>query len=67
MTFVVAFRFRGQREIHKGLASSLKIDGKGCLVLYDQYRSVTDHLALDDLRDLSIKSVRDRAARSAAV
>jgi hypothetical protein len=65
MTLVVTFRFRGESEIHKRLASSLKIDGRGALILYDKNRGILENLTIGALSDLSIEPVRSRAARSA--
>jgi predicted ribosome quality control (RQC) complex YloA/Tae2 family protein len=64
MTFVVTFQFRGKREVHKRLASSLKIDGQGALILYDKNRGILENLTISELSDLSIEPVRSRAARS---
>ncbi len=66
MTFVVTFRFRGKSEVQKRMASSMKIDGRGTLILYDKNRDITENLTLAELRDLSIESVRSRAARNAS-
>jgi len=66
MTFVVTFRFRGKSEVQKRMASSMKIDGRGTLILYDKNRGITENLTLAELRDLSIESVRSRAARNAS-
>jgi hypothetical protein len=64
MRFVVTFRFHGNIEVHKRMASSMKIDGKGSLILYDKNLGVIENLILAELSDLSIESVRSRAARS---
>jgi len=65
MTFVVTFRFRSKSEVHKRMASSTKIDGKGSLILYDKNRGVIETLTIGELSDLFIGSVRCRAARGA--
>ena len=39
MTLVVTFQFRGTNEVHKRMASCIKIDGKGSLILYDKNRA----------------------------
>jgi hypothetical protein len=66
MTFVVTFRFRDKSEVHKRVVTSIKIDGKGALILYDKDRRITENLTLAELRDVSIESVRSRAARTAS-
>ena len=66
MTLVVTFRLRGKSEVQKRVVSSMKIDGKGALILYDKDRGITENLTLAELRDLSIESVRSRAARTAS-
>jgi hypothetical protein len=66
MTFVVTFRFRGMSEVQKRVVSGMKIDGKGAMILYDKDRGITENLTLAELRDLSIESVRSRAARTAS-
>ena len=66
MAFIVTFRFRGKSEYRKCRASSMKIDGKGSLVLYDEGRTIIEKLTLADLSDFSIESIRSRAARSAS-
>jgi hypothetical protein len=66
MTLEVTFRLRGKNEVHKRRASSLKIDGKGALILYDKDRGIIENLTLAELSHLSIESVRSRAARSAS-
>jgi hypothetical protein len=66
MTLVVTFRLRGKNETHKRRASSMKIDGKGALVLYDKDRSIIENLTLAELSDLFIESVRSQAARNAS-
>jgi hypothetical protein len=65
MTFVVTFRFRGKSEVQKRVVSSIEIDGKGALILYDK-DGITENLTLAELRDVSIESVRSRAARTAS-
>jgi hypothetical protein len=65
MTLVVTFRLRGKNEVHTRRASSMKIDGKGALILYDKDRRIIENLTLAELSHLSIESVRSRAARSA--
>jgi hypothetical protein len=60
----VTFQFRSKNEVHKRMASSMKIDGKGSLILYDKNLGVIENLILAELSDLSIESVRSRAARS---
>ena len=65
MTFVVTFRFRGKSEVQKRVVRSIKIDGKGALILYDK-DGITENLTLAELRDVSIESVRSRAARTAS-
>ena len=64
MTFVVTFRFRGKSEVQKRVVSGMKIDGNGTLILYDL--GITESLTLAELRDLSIDSIRSRAARAAS-
>jgi hypothetical protein len=44
---------------------SIKIDGKGALILYDK-GGITENLTLADLGDVSIEFVRSRAARTAS-
>jgi hypothetical protein len=66
MMFLVTFRFHGNIEVHKRMASSMKIDGKGSLILYDKNRSIIENLTLGELSDLSVESVRSRAARGAS-
>ena len=66
VTFVVTFRFRGKSEVQKRVVRSIKIDGKGTLILYDKDGGITENLTLAELRDLSIESVRSRAARTAS-
>ena len=66
MTFIVTFRFRGKSAVEKRRASSMKIDGKGSLILYDKDRTIIENLTLADLNDFSIESVRSRTARSAS-
>ena len=65
MTFVLTFRFRGKSEVQKRMASSMKVDGKGSLILYDKNRGVIETLTIGELSDLFIGSVRSRAARGA--
>jgi hypothetical protein len=65
MTFVVTFRFRGKTEVQeRRLASSLKIDGKGALILYDKNRGIMDNLMLGELSDFSIEAYAARQPRS---
>jgi hypothetical protein len=66
MTLVVTFRLRGKNETQKRRASSIKIDGKGALILYDKDRSIIENLTLAELSDLFIESVHSRAARNAS-
>ena len=66
MTLVVTFRFRGKSEVQKRIASSIKIDGKGHLILYDKDRRIIENLTVAGLRDISIESVRSRQATGAA-
>lgn len=57
MTFVVTFRFRGKTEVQEfRLASSLKLDGKGALILYDKNRGIMENLMLSELSDFSIEA-----------
>src|SRR5258708_21087094 len=67
VTFVVTFRFRGKSEVQKRVVRSIKIDGKGALILYDKDRGITENLTLAELRDLSIESVRTRSKSGNAV
>ena len=53
-------------EVQKRVVSGMKIDGKGAMILYDKDRGITENLTLAELRDLSIESVRSRAARTAS-
>jgi len=66
MTFAVTFRFRGKSEVQKRVVSSMKIDGKGAMILYDKYRGIAENLTLAELTDLSIESVCARATRAAS-
>jgi hypothetical protein len=66
MTFVVTFRLRGESEVQKRQASSMKIDGKGSLILYDKDRGVVENLTLAELDDLSIESARGQATRGSS-
>ena len=66
MTFAVTFRFRGKSEVQKRVVSGMKIDGKGAMILYGQYRGITENLTLAELRDVSIESVGSRAIRTAS-
>ena len=66
MTLVVTFRFRDQSEVQKRMANSMKIDGKGTLILYDKNRGIIENLTLAELSDISIESVPSRAARGAS-
>lgn len=66
MTLLVTFRFRGKSEVQKRMVSSIKIDGKGHLILYDKDRRIIENLTVAKLRDISIESVRSRHATSAA-
>jgi hypothetical protein len=63
--FVVTFRFRGKSEVQKRVVRSIRIDGKGALILDDK-DGITENLTLAELRDVSIESVRSRAARTAS-
>ena len=65
MTFIVTLRFQAKREIHERSAASMKIDGKGNLILYDKGRRIIENLTLAELSDLSIEHVHSRAARGA--
>jgi hypothetical protein len=65
MTFVVTFQLRGKNEVHKRRVSSMKIDGKGALILYDKDRSIIENLTLAEVTQLSIEAERGRAARNA--
>jgi hypothetical protein len=49
MTLVVTFRFRSESEVHKRLASSLKIDGQGALILYDKNRGILENLTISEI------------------
>lgn len=64
MTFSVIFRFRGKSEVQRRKANSMKFDGKGALILYDKDRAILASLTLAELSELSIESVRSRAARN---
>jgi hypothetical protein len=66
MTFVVTFQLRGKNEVQKRVVSNMKIDGKGALILYDQYRGITENLTLAELRDLTIESEFTREVRTAS-
>ena len=66
MPLTVTFRLRGKNEVQKRVVSSMKIDGKGALILYDKYRGITENLTLAELRDLSIESELRRAVRTAS-
>jgi hypothetical protein len=56
------FAVRSESEVHKRLASSLKIDGQGALILYDKNRGILENVTISELSDLSIEPVRSRAA-----
>jgi hypothetical protein len=66
MTLVVTFRLHGKNETQKRRASSIKIDGKGALILYDKDRNIVENLTIAELSDLFIESVRSRAARNSS-
>jgi hypothetical protein len=66
MTLAVTFQFRGKNEVQKRVVSSMKIDGKGALILYDKYRGITENLTLAELKDFSIESEFTRAVRTAS-
>jgi hypothetical protein len=53
-------------EVQKRVVSGMKIDGKGAMILYGQYRGITENLTLAELRDVSIESVGSRAVRTAS-
>lgn len=64
MTFLVTFRLRGKSEVQRRKANSMKFDGKGALILYDKDRALLASLTLAELSELSIESLRSRAARN---
>jgi len=42
----------GQPEVHERIGISIKIDGKGHLILYDKERRTLEHLTLESARRL---------------
>jgi len=66
VTLVVTFRFRGKSEVQKRVVSSITIDGRGHLILYDKDRCIIENLKGAELTDVSIESVRNQAARTAS-
>ena len=62
MTLVVTYRFRGKSAVQKRIVSSIKIDGKGHLILYDKDRRIMENLTVAQLRDISIEFLRSQAS-----
>jgi len=60
MNLVVTFRFDGMSEVQKCMVSSIKIDGKGHLILYGKDRRMIEKLTVAELRDIGIESVRSQ-------
>jgi len=57
---IVTFRLQSQSEVHERMASSIKIDGKGQLILYDKDHDALEYLTPTQMTGLSIEAVRTR-------